>query len=430
MSVEVGREVELIVEKPAAGGRMIARFDGQVVLVAGGIPGERVRARIERVEKRLAFASATAILDPSPDRREGVADPSCGGVVYSHIRYERQRALKAELIADAFARLGRLPIDHPIPVESSPEHGYRMRARFHVRGRRAGFYREGSREVCDPAPSALVTPASLAAVEAVVASLARDGAAPVTIQLTENIPGAERALHVDVAFGARLSEPALARATAAAGLTGCTGRTPAGVLMSAGNATVADTFATLTAGRATGGELRRHPESFFQANRFLLAPLVSHVLDAIPGSGRVLELYAGVGLFALALAACGRDGITAVEGEASSGRDLRDNAAAFGDAVHVVIGGVEEHLASSREGAATIVVDPPRSGISRPAMEAIARRGATRIVYVSCDAPTMARDARRLVDAGYRITSLRGFDLFPNTPHVETAGVFEQARRD
>ena len=74
----------------------------------------------------------------------------------------------------------------------------------------------------------------------------------------------------------------------------------------------------------------------------------------------------------------------------------------------------------------SIIVDPPRTGISKDAMEAIARHGAARIVYVSCDPPTMARDARRMLDAGYRLGSLRGFDLFPNTPHVETVGVFDR----
>jgi tRNA/tmRNA/rRNA uracil-C5-methylase (TrmA/RlmC/RlmD family) len=79
-----------------------------------------------------------------------------------------------------------------------------------------------------------------------------------------------------------------------------------------------------------------------------------------------------------------------------------------------------------REIADIIIVDPPRSGISREAMDVIARHGARRVIYVSCDPPTMARDARRLLDAGYHLESLRGFDLFPNTPHVETLGVFDR----
>src|SRR6185436_17739453 len=111
-----GDLIELDVEKPAAGGRMIARHGGQVVLVLGAIPGERVRARVERVEKRLAFASAAEILTPSADRRERTADPLCGGCVYAHIDYARQVALKSEVIADAFIRIGRIPLESPVPV--------------------------------------------------------------------------------------------------------------------------------------------------------------------------------------------------------------------------------------------------------------------------------------------------------------------------
>ncbi len=427
MSVEVGQELPLLVEKPAAGGRMIARHDGQVVLVAGAIPGERVRARIDRVEKRLAFASTIAVDEASVDRRDGVADPSCGGMLYSHITYDRQLLLKAEVVADAFARLGRLPLEAPLAVTASPERGYRMRARFHVRGARAGLFREGTHEICDANASGQLLDASVTAVDAAVASLVADGATPVALELTENIDASERALHAEVAFGASVSEPALARAAAAARLTGCTARTAGGVLMSAGQPTVGDSWAQLTEGRASTGELRRHPESFFQANRYLLPSLVTHVAGAMLESGDVLDLYAGVGLFALSLAVVGRTGVTAVEGDSAGGGDLTMNAAPFGDAVRVVISGVEEYLSRSRERPATIVVDPPRTGISKAAMEAIARRGAARIVYVSCDAPTMARDARRLVDAGYRAVSLRGFDLFPNTPHVETVGAFDRA---
>ncbi len=94
--------------------------------------------------------------------------------------------------------------------------------------------------------------------------------------------------------------------------------------------------------------------------------------------------------------------------------------------IHFVMGRVEDYVQRTRERATTIVVDPPRTGISREAMESIVRHGAARVVYVSCDPPTMARDARRLLDAGYRLASLKGFDLFPNTPHVETVAVFDR----
>ena len=116
--------------------------------------------------------------------------------------------------------------------------------------------------------------------------------------------------------------------------------------------------------------------------------------------------------------------IVAVEGDPVSGRDLHRNAASFPGQLRVAKTSVEAYLAAGPKRRDTVIVDPPRTGMSREAVDGITQLGAARIVYVSCDAPTMARDARKLLDAGYRLTSLRAFDLFPNTPHVETVGVF------
>jgi tRNA/tmRNA/rRNA uracil-C5-methylase (TrmA/RlmC/RlmD family) len=102
------------------------------------------------------------------------------------------------------------------------------------------------------------------------------------------------------------------------------------------------------------------------------------------------------------------------------------NASACGASLRVVIDSVERFLSANRRPAETVIVDPPRSGISRAAMEAVVRSRPRRVVYVSCDPPTMARDARRLLNGGYGLASLRAFDLFPNTPHVESIGVFDR----
>lgn len=419
-----GDVVDVTLERPAAGGRMIARHEGQVLLVSGAIPGERVSVRIERAEKSFAFASVTAIIEPSPDRREAVSDPACGGVLFAHIAYPRQIAIKSDIIADAFTRIGRIPLDEAIHVAASPEHDYRMRARFHVRDGRVGFYREGTHEVCDGRASRLMAGEAIDAVEQVVAVLSSRDVRPATIVVTENIPGDERAMHVDLEDDAQPAHGALAAAVGAARLTGCTARGPVGPLVHAGDAVVGDTLLRLTAGRSGNGLLRRRPASFFQGNRFLLPPLVTRLLDAVPEEGSILDLYAGVGLFSVALAATGRNGIVAVEGERNAGADLRANAAPFAPALKAIVGRVEDHVAPRGHRADTIIVDPPRTGISREAMDAIAHHGASRVVYVSCDPPTMARDARRLLDAGYRMESIEGFDLFPNTPHVETLAVF------
>ena len=140
-----------------------------------------------------------------------------------------------------------------------------------------------------------------------------------------------------------------------------------------------------------------------------------------------MDLYAGVGLFSVSLAHSGRERITAVEGDRTSARDLMANASRSADAVRVVVGSVEDYLSSRPARADTVIVDPPRTGISRRAIEAMIRTAPRRIVYVSCDPPTMARDAARIVNGGYGLTWLEAFDLFPNTPHVESLGVFDRA---
>ena len=424
-----GEQVELTIEKPASGGRMIARHLGQVVLVRGAIPGERVLAWIERAEKRMAYAVAREILDPSPDRRPGGNDPLCGGALYSHITYPRQLAIKSDVIRDAFARLGQYPIEDAIDVAGSREEGYRMRARFHVHGERAGFYREGTHQLCDAAATKQLGADTVTAVSRLAAALERDARGAVaSISITENIATDERAAHVELAPGGRLTDAVLERASADARLTGVSAREVAsGLFHSIGHPVVSDPLSAVTGGRVESGMLQRHAESFFQGNRYLLPALVTAVAAAVPDAGEVLDLYAGVGLFAVVLAALGHMEVTAIEGDRAGGADLRENARAHEPRLNVRIARVEDYLAGRRDRRpATVIVDPPRTGLSKEAAEAIVRQAPAGIVYVSCDPPTLARDARRLLDAGYRLDSLRAFDLFPNTPHVETLAVFSK----
>lgn len=423
--LSAGNAIELVVEKPVAGGRMLSRHDGRIIFVQGAIPGERVRARIERVEgnaRQLAFASVLEVLEPSADRRLPRGDPFCGGCAYAHVAYPRQLALKADLIRDAFARLGRVPLDGAVDVAASPETAYRMRARVHVRDGRIGFFREGSHDICDPRQTAQLRDDSVDAIVAAVEAALK--VSPVaSAELSENIDADERVVHFELPGAAGRSE-ALQRAMSAGALSGATAAA-AGRMHAVGSPTVSDSLPVLTGGRAGGGRLHRHAAAFFQANRYLLPGVVQTVLDAVLPDGRVLDLYAGVGLFAVSLAHSGRERITAVEGDRVSAADLARNAADCGQAVRVVAGSVEGYLAGSPARPQTLIVDPPRTGISRAALVALSGLGAQRIVYVSCDPPTMARDARRLLDGGYRLSGLQAFDLFPNTPHVETVGVFD-----
>ena len=430
MSLVEGQQVELTIEKAASGGRMIARHLGEIVLVRGAIPGERVLAWIEKAEKRMAYAVTREVLEPSADRRATVGDPLCGGALYAHIAYRRQLSLKSDVIRDAFGRLGRHPLDVPVDVAASPEEGYRMRARLHVHGTRVGFFREGTHQLCDAGPTRQLTPACLDAATTIADVLAREApGAVVSISISENMPGTERAAYVELAPGAQVSEAMLAGAVAAAKLQGLASHDmKTGQSLAAGLPMVHDRLSDITAGGVGDGTLRRSAESFFQGNRFLIADLVRAVVDAIPAGGEVVDLYAGVGLFAVALAAGGHLEVTAVEGDRSSGADLRENARPHAPGLRARVERVEDYLAARRGGApATLVIDPPRTGLSRDAAAAIVRLSPDRIVYVSCDPPTLARDARRLLDAGYQMHFLRGFDLFPNTPHVEALAAFSRA---
>ena len=417
----LGDEIELNVEKPAAGGRMLARHEGRVILVHGAIPGERVRARVTKVERQLAFASVSGILDRSPDRRQPITELTCGGSSYAHVAYARQLHLKSEIIKDAFARLGRISLERPVDVRPSPERGYRMRARFHIRDGRPGFYREGTHELCDAGTTGQLLDETVTAVSAAITAVL-PSAPVVSAEITENLSGDERVVYLE-SGGVEIPLAALESAVRAGGLTGCTARSDAHSNV-AGIPVVSDSLQALTRGRIASGRLQRHAESFFQANRFLLPDLVTSVLDSVRPEGPIIDLYAGVGLFSVALAHSGRERITAVEGDRTSVRDLMANASACGASVRLVANSVEDYLSTGAR-ADTVIVDPPRTGISRKAIEAILRMRPPRIVYVSCDPPTMARDAARFVGGGYRLVMLQAFDLFPNTPHVESLGVFD-----
>ena len=174
--------------------------------------------------------------------------------------------------------------------------------------------------------------------------------------------------------------------------------------------------------------LRRNVLSFFQGNRYLLGDLVAHVISLVPPGVDLLDLYAGAGLFAMTAAAIRQARVTAVEGDRVAAADLMANAGAHaGVAVHHQP--VEEFLERCAGASRRVIVDPPRTGLSRAALDGVIRLRAGRVIYVSCDVATLARDARRLVDAGYTIERADAFDLFPNTPHVETVVVFDNARK-
>ena len=356
-------------------------------------------------------------------QRIGACPPlirSCGGCLYAHIAYPRQLQIKSLVIADAFGRIGRLPLSHPVPVAASPVEGYRMRARLHYRGRRLGFVREGTHDVCDARATGQLLPATCDVLDRLEADLRLSDVAACEIDIAENVDASERVVHLQAAPG---EERLLDLVPPRDGISGLTAGEAGsgGVRVLAGSAYVTDRLAMDDQRTVT---IRRHVVAFFQGNRYLLRDLATHVTDQIPNGSTTLDLYAGGGLFAISAAQRRGARVIAVEGDRAAAEDLAANAGNVDD-VRAVHQSVEAFVRSAPPGPEAVIVDPPRTGLSRDALQGVLRLRGRRVVYVSCDVATLARDARGLVDAGYTIVRIDGFDLFPNTPHVETVVTFE-----
>jgi 23S rRNA (uracil1939-C5)-methyltransferase len=292
-----------------------------------------------------------------------------------------------------------------------------MRARLHRRGRAIGLFREGTHVLCEERGTGQLLPAAsdaLDRVNAILGSLAFDAARE--LDVSENADASQRAVHVELDRHGVDLRP-LRTVALPDGVTGLA----VGREVVAGSPFVTDAVA---AGDATV-MLRRHVQAFFQGNRYLLQDLVAHVVAAAGGARTLVDLYAGVGVFAIAAAAGTGARVVAVEGDRFAALDLDANARASGAQVETVHQPVEQFTAATSTRPEAAIVDPPRTGMSRQALDGVIALRPARLVYVSCDVATLARDARRLVDAGWTLARAQGFDLFPNTPHVETVAVFD-----
>src|SRR5262245_17465049 len=194
-----GDTVSLRIEKPAAGGWMIARSDGQVILVTGVLPAERAFVYIDRIGKGVAYGHATSIEEPSEDRRPSFVDLACGGCLYAHINYARQLDIKAQVIADALGRIGRITWTDPIPVAASIDEGYRMRSRLHIRNGRIGFFREGTHELCSARATRQLLPETCDVIDEVAHRLQSGAIMQGELELSENIDATGRVVHLESA---------------------------------------------------------------------------------------------------------------------------------------------------------------------------------------------------------------------------------------
>jgi len=423
--LRAGDVIEAVVEKGVYRGLGLARHEGQVVFIPHGLPGDRVRARVQSATSGYVTAAAEERLAPGPGRRPSPCPyfPPCGGCAYQELDYPAQLVLKEQILRESLARAG-VAWEGEIPVSGSPEQAWRTRASFHFaegpEGARLGLYVEGTHRVVDLPQCLQVSAAMNRTQRAIRASLAeqpRWARRVRGVELAESSDGERLVAALETAMAPAEAVNLAPLADLVPWLTGF------GVVAGDGRQR---RFHLLRGEPYVEHEvralrLRSHVGSFFQGNRFLLAELVSTVVDLAPRGGTVLDLYAGVGLFALALAE-GADAVTGVELNPIAVEDARHNAERAGLAhVRFDQGGAHEGLASRRVAPGErIILDPPRTGAGADLVQAIAGRRPAAVVYVSCDPPTLGRDLKTFAAEGYAPDAVRALDLFPDTFHLET----------
>jgi 23S rRNA (uracil1939-C5)-methyltransferase len=423
-SLRLGDTVDLTVEKGVYRGLGLARHEGQVVFVTRGVPGDRVRARVETVRKGYVRARPETLLAASPDRRDPPCPlfAACGGCAYQHVAYDAQLRLKADILRESLQRAGR-PWADPIEVVASPERGWRTRVRLHLEQRdgrfRLGLYEEASHRVVDLDACLQMSPELVGAARGILAGFAAQphlARGVSEVALAESGDGSARVAALfrdgDPAGGTGLTS----LASVAPWLTGL-GLVAGGE----GGRYVGLAGEPWIENEAAGQRYRSHVLSFFQANRHLLDPFVARVRDWTARGAPVLDLYGGVGLFALALAE-GAPAVTAIEQDPRSAADAEENARRAGRAnVRTIRGEVAAALcALPEQPGEQVVLDPPRAGAGPAIVRQIAARRPAGVVYVSCDPTTLGRDLAVFAAEGYEPDLLAAFDLFPDTFHLET----------
>jgi 23S rRNA (uracil1939-C5)-methyltransferase len=420
----MNEQVDVRIDKLVHGGDGLARLaDGRTVFVSGVLPGERVRARVERKRKGVLEAAAVEVLEPSPDR---VAPPcsgerQCTGATWPHIAYPAQLRLKEEILLDTIQRTGGMLPGQLLPILASPvtDH-YRLRTQFTVRtegGRqRIGFFRRGSTSLVEVEDAFLLHPLinrTLAAVRD-----AMDLLPPLEEVHINATPRGE--VHLLLFAGGGTLKPLdpffAALRTAVPGVIGLTAflnrKRAAG--LGTGVLTLDVEGITL---RATEG-------NFFQVNWDQNRNMVRTVLDyaGLEGGEAVLDLYCGIGNFALPLARKAGS-VVGIESGWSAIEDAKRNASLNGITnVEFIADDLQKGLKvlmERRQKADVIVLDPPRAGATLKTLERILSFVPRKIVYVSCNPATLARDLKFFHLFGFRLDRLQPVDMFPWTYHIE-----------
>ena len=434
---------EATVTDYTAEGQGVAHIEGCAVFLPNAIAGERVRVRIEKAQKTWAAGKIVEILEKSPHRvnRECPVAKLCGGCDFWHMDYEEETRLKAERVKTCLNRLGRENLE-TVPILAAPDcRGYRNKAQYPVavnKGRAyAGFFRAGTHQVVEN-QRCLILPAETDAVKDAVMDYVNQCRVPVYDESTHT--GLLRHIYVRrgavskqvlvclAVNGEKLPKPEalIARLQKIPGFTTLV----LSVNTKKGNAVLGDKFITLYGpgyieDTLCGLNFRLSPRSFYQVNHHQAQRLYEAAISQahITKQDTVLDLYCGVGTITLAMAsAAGK--VIGVEVVPQAVEDAKDNARRNGieNAEFFCGDAGQAALELEKNGVRpdVVVVDPPRKGLNADTIEALRRMAPRRIVYVSCDPATLARDVALLKERGYTLQNAMAADLFPRCAHVES----------
>jgi 23S rRNA (uracil1939-C5)-methyltransferase len=432
-----GDTLELEIDSLAYGGRGVARSNGFVVFVSGALPGDRVRAEITKPKRSFAEASAVELLRPSaervPDRCDHGGEP-CPGAPWQGLDYERQLSEKQQQVADALQRIGHLEGFELDPIEPAIERWrYRNKLEYSFGERDGelvlGFHARGRwNEIVDAEDCLLASEANNAKRNE-LRTWARgegldsyDGSGLGTLRnliVREGRRTGQLQTRL-VTSPAAFARPPVDLHTVVEGPSGNTAAGETGVL---GEERLREELCGLSL------EIS-HP-AFFQTNTEMAERLygIAAELAGLGGSGRVFDLYCGIGTLGLALARDAGEvwGIEIVEeavADAEHNAELNtvENARFVAGDARTTIRSLVERAGNPD----LVVVDPPRAGLSPKIVRRVIECGAPRIVYVSCNPTTLAPNAAQLAEAGYRLRRVKPVDMFPQTPHIECVALLEK----
>ena len=450
MELAKNQEHTVTIEGYGEGGMGVARIDGRVVFVHGALRGEKCRVLILKTLKSVAFAKVLEVLEPSSERITPDCPyfPRCGGCTYRHIRYEEELRLKKQRVQDNLSRIGGSYVTVEEILGARDTLRYRNKAQYPVsKDGAVGFYRARTHEVIECEHCLLVKPEADAAAEALreymqscrVAGYDEKTGRGLVRHLYIRSNAAGESLVCVLVNGDKLPKEDRLVTLLRDACPKCTGIV-LGTNTKKGNVILGDRYRTLWGSdrledTLCGKTFRLSVPSFYQVNRIQAERLYAKAIEfaGLTGQETVLDLYCGAGTITLALSDHAKK-VLGAEIVPEAIDDARENAARngvknaeffCGDASDVAKKLARENLRPD-----VITVDPPRKGLAADVVESIAEMQPGRVVYVSCDSATMARDVKRLADLGYTAQRACAVDMFPRADHIETVVLLSHKKAD